>query len=200
LCGSKLLAWRMTERCDLKEVVDSSECCVFSDLAETFRLGGRLAVPSGDPTPARSLFCSTFLPLLGENRADFISVGVPTLDEFGRLVSLMKPYRSSSTPSNSSQLSESTAVSLSVLYALLGRSEEDAPEHGALLTRPWRPGDLHGREGTSQLACYQTTREVRKSYGSFSSSSADTSSIGEAVRPDNDGRAPSSHRRLSSVA
>lgn len=72
----------MTDREDFNDVVENPECCVLSDLAETFLLGGRLPL-NGDDIPCASLFWSTFL-LLGENCADFISVGVPTLEEPGR--------------------------------------------------------------------------------------------------------------------
>lgn len=94
----------MTDREERFDAVDISEFCVLSDLADIFLLG-----PKGD-RPVNSLFCSL---RLGENWADFISVGVPSRDR-GRGAE-MKPYRSTLPPSMSSQSSKPPASSVSRL-------------------------------------------------------------------------------------
>ena len=111
------------------------ECCVFSDMAETFLLGVCLPL-SGEDWFVASLFWSL---LLGENCEDFISVGVPNLDP-GR-GKLMKPYRSISAPSTSSQSSMPPANSVSLL-ATSGDSKEEAPDLGVLWPARSKPRKL----------------------------------------------------------
>lgn len=96
------------DRSDRRDVTDAPEWTVLRDRAETFLLG--VLPPSEDDKPMESLLSSTFR-LLGENCADLSSVGVPTLEE--GCLGAMKPYRSTSAPSMSSQSSRPPANSVS---------------------------------------------------------------------------------------
>lgn len=97
----------MTDRDDLNDVAEIAECCVLSDLADTFRLGIRCP-PCVEEKPIGSRFCKT-LRRRGEYWADLSSVGVPTREPARGVV--MKPYRSIWAPSRSSQSSRPPANS-----------------------------------------------------------------------------------------
>lgn len=92
------------------DATDLSELTVLRDRAETFRLG-TLPPPGWNENPIGSRFWST-CRLLGENCADFNSVGV-LFREAGNRGGAMKPYRSTSAPSTSSQSSKPPASSCS---------------------------------------------------------------------------------------
>lgn len=71
----------MTERDDRSDIADRPEWCVLSDLADTFRLGGRKS-PMGNGELSPVLLRSTFL-LLGWKCADLVSVEVLSREDVG---------------------------------------------------------------------------------------------------------------------
>lgn len=78
----------MEDRVDRRETVDRSDAYVFSDRAETLRLGGRMKPPGSDVEyDVEGRFVNTFLRL--DENGDDLGTAVPALDT-GRL-GVMKP-------------------------------------------------------------------------------------------------------------
>lgn len=112
----------MADLVDRLDRAETSEFCVCSDLADTFLLGMR---PNWAETPEASLLDRKFL-LLEAYWDDLSSVGVSHLD-WG-LRGVMKPYRSTSPPSTSSQSSMPPASSYSFRMASSALDDKELAE------------------------------------------------------------------------
>lgn len=103
---------------DILEDVESPDACVFNDLAEIFLLG-TLDIPCDTGGPL-DLLVSTLRPLRRPvaTYSERVSAGILVLDKGLSPPTVMKPYRSTSSPCTSSQSSIPPASSNSLRRAL----------------------------------------------------------------------------------